>query len=80
MKLFLSQPINRTIQQIPLKALLEATKVLANNPELTVNYTVDPSGISVDSIRLPQISRRMSREEVLIARGTERVNTLSSLP
>ncbi|NCX53550.1 MAG: cobaltochelatase subunit CobT [Rhodobacterales bacterium] len=52
------------------KALAEATKVLANNPELTVNYTVDPSGISGDSIRLPQISRRMSREEVLIARGT----------
>ena len=52
------------------KALAEATKVLANNPELTVNYTVDPSGISGDSIRLPQISRRMSREEVLVARGT----------
>ncbi len=52
------------------KALAEATKVLANNPELTVNYTVDPSGIAGDSIRLPQISRRMSREEVLIARGT----------
>ena len=52
------------------KALAEATKVLANNPELTVNYTVDPSGISGDSIRLPQISRRMSREEVLIAIGT----------
>ena len=52
------------------KALAEATKVMANNPELTVNYTVDPSGISGDNIRLPQISRRMSREEVLIARGT----------
>ena len=52
------------------KALAEATKVMANNPELNVSYTVDPSGISGDSIRLPQISRRMSREEVLIARGT----------
>ena len=52
------------------KALAEATKVMANNPELNVNYTVDPSGISGDSIRLPQISRRMSREEVLVARGT----------
>ena len=52
------------------KALAEATKVMANNPELNINYTVDPSGISGDSIRLPQISRRMSREEVLIARGT----------
>ncbi|MFL2795703.1 MAG: cobaltochelatase subunit CobT [Paracoccaceae bacterium] len=52
------------------KALAEATKVMANNPELNVNFTVDPSGISGDSIRLPQISRRMSREEILIARGT----------
>tara|TARA_B100001057_G_scaffold190374_1_gene191136 strand:+ start:832 stop:2709 length:1878 start_codon:yes stop_codon:yes gene_type:complete len=52
------------------KALAEATKVMADNPELTINYTVDPSGISGDSIRLPQISRRMSREEVLVARGT----------
>ena len=52
------------------KALAEATKVMANNPELNVNFTVDPSGISGDSIRLPQISRRMSREEVLVARGT----------
>ena len=52
------------------KALAEATKVMANNPELNVNYTVDPSGISGDSIRLPQISRRMGREEVLLARGT----------
>jgi len=52
------------------KALAEATKVMANNPELNVNYTVDPSGISGDSIRLPQISRRLSREEVLVARGT----------
>ena len=33
------------------KALAEATKVMANNPELNVNYTVDPSGISGDSIR-----------------------------
>ena len=51
-------------------ALAEATKVMANDPDLTINYTVDPSGISGDSIRLPQISRRMSHEEVLIARGT----------
>ncbi len=52
------------------KALAEATKVMANDPELTVNYSVDPSGLSGDSMRLPQVSRRMSREEVLLARGT----------
>ncbi|WP_425045766.1 cobaltochelatase subunit CobT [Primorskyibacter sp. S87] len=52
------------------KALAEATKVMAEDPELTVNYTVDPSGMSGDTMRLPQVSRRMSREEVLLARGT----------
>ena len=52
------------------KALAEATKVMADNPELTVSYSVDPAGISGDSVRLPQISRRMTRDEVLLARGT----------
>ncbi|UWQ90047.1 cobaltochelatase subunit CobT [Aliisedimentitalea scapharcae] len=52
------------------KALAEATKVMADNPELNVSYTVDPSGVTGDSVRLPQVSRRMSREEVLLARGT----------
>ncbi|AUQ98408.1 cobaltochelatase subunit CobT [Phaeobacter inhibens] len=52
------------------KALAEATKVMANDPELNVSYSVDPAGMSGDSMRLPQVSRRMSREEVLLARGT----------
>lgn len=52
------------------KALAEATKVMANDPELSVTYSVDPSGLSGDTMRLPQISRRMTREEVLVARGT----------
>ena len=52
------------------KALAEATKVMANDPELTVSYTVDPSGVSGDAMRLPQVSRRMTRDEVLLARGT----------
>ncbi|WP_170348067.1 MULTISPECIES: cobaltochelatase subunit CobT [Ruegeria] len=52
------------------KALAEATKVMADDPELNVTYTVDPSGISGESMRLPQVSRRMTREEVLLARGT----------
>jgi cobaltochelatase CobT len=52
------------------KALSEATKVLADNPELSINYSVDPSGISGDTIRLPQVSRRMTKDEVLLARGT----------
>jgi cobaltochelatase CobT len=52
------------------KALAEATKVLANDPDLAVSYSVDPAGQTVDSIRLPQVSRRMTRDEVLLARGT----------
>ncbi|CUJ86596.1 Aerobic cobaltochelatase subunit CobT [Ruegeria denitrificans] len=52
------------------KALAEATKVMADDRELNVTYTVDPSGISGESMRLPQVSRRMIREEVLLARGT----------
>jgi len=52
------------------KALAEATKVMADDAELSVSYTVDPSGLSGDAMRLPQVSRRMSRDEVLLARGT----------
>ncbi len=52
------------------KALAEATKVMADDSELSVSYTVDPAGLSGDSMRLPQVSRRMTREEVLLARGT----------
>ena len=52
------------------KALAEATKVMANDPELTISYSVDPPGLTADTIRLPQVSRRMSRDEVLLARGT----------
>ncbi|WP_299349844.1 cobaltochelatase subunit CobT [uncultured Shimia sp.] len=52
------------------KALAEATKVMANDAELSVTYTVDPSGVSGEQMRLPQVSRRMTRDEVLLARGT----------
>ncbi|WP_102108268.1 cobaltochelatase subunit CobT [Oceaniglobus roseus] len=52
------------------KALAEATKVMANDPEMTVTYSVDPPGMSNESVRLPQISRRLNRDEVLLARGT----------
>src|SRR6056297_438528 len=52
------------------KALAEATRVLADDPELGISYSVDPPGMTADQLRLPQISRRMSPEEVLLARGT----------
>ncbi|PKP75091.1 MAG: cobaltochelatase subunit CobT [Alphaproteobacteria bacterium HGW-Alphaproteobacteria-6] len=52
------------------KALAEATRTMADDPELTVTYSVDPPGMTADTMRLPQVSRRMTRDEVLIARGT----------
>ncbi|MCB1330532.1 MAG: cobaltochelatase subunit CobT, partial [Maritimibacter sp.] len=51
------------------KALAEATKVLADDRELNVTYTVDPSGVAGETMRLPQVTRRMARDEVLLARG-----------
>ena len=52
------------------KALAEAMRVMADDPDLTITYSVDPPGITGDAVRLPQISRRMTRDEVLLARGT----------
>jgi cobaltochelatase CobT len=52
------------------KALAEATKVMADDPDLTVSFSVDPPGLTADAVRLPQVSRRMTRDEVLLARGT----------
>ena len=52
------------------KALAEATKALANDAELSVSYSVDPPGLTNDGARLPQVTRRMTRDEVLQARGT----------
>jgi cobaltochelatase CobT len=52
------------------KALAEATTVMADDRELTVTYSVDPPGLTADTVRLPQVSRRMTRDEVLVARGT----------
>ena len=52
------------------KALAEASKVMANDPDLNVSFSVDPAGLSGENMRLPQVSRRMTRDEVLLARGT----------
>jgi len=51
------------------KALAEATRAIAAEPELGVTYTTDPPGVANDTLRLPQVSRRMTRNEVLLARG-----------
>ena len=52
------------------KALSEAARTMADAPDLTVTYSVDPPGISGDTMRLPQVTRRLTRDEVMLARGT----------
>ena len=52
------------------KALAEATKTMANDPDMTVSYSVDPSDMNDEGVRLPQVSRRMTWNEVMLARGT----------
>ena len=52
------------------KALADTTKTLADDRDMTVNFTVDPPGLSDEGVRLPQVTRRMTRDEVLLARGT----------
>ena len=52
------------------KALADATRTMADDPEMAVSYSVDPPGMNRDGVRLPQVSRRMTRDEVMLARGT----------
>ena len=52
------------------KALGEATRALAGSEEIEVTYSADPPGRTNAGFRLPQVSRRMSRAEVVLARGT----------
>jgi len=52
------------------KALAEATKAMAGQADLTVAFSVDPPGMTNTAMRLPQITRRMTRDEVMLARGT----------
>ncbi|WP_439562372.1 cobaltochelatase subunit CobT [Roseinatronobacter sp.] len=52
------------------KALSDATRTMADSRDMTVTYSVDPPGVSGDTMRLPQVTRRMTRDEVLLARGT----------
>ncbi|RJL03962.1 cobaltochelatase subunit CobT [Paracoccus aestuarii] len=52
------------------KALTEATRALADDGDLNVTFSADPAGVAGDTMRLPQVSRRLTRDEVLMARGT----------
>ncbi|MGR3542074.1 MAG: cobaltochelatase subunit CobT [Hasllibacter sp.] len=51
------------------KALAEATRTLADDPDLAVTYSVDPPGLTSEGVRLPQVSRRMKADEIVAARG-----------
>ncbi|TVP73276.1 MAG: cobaltochelatase subunit CobT [Rhodobacteraceae bacterium] len=52
------------------KALSDTARTMADARDLTVTYSVDPPGMSGDTMRLPQVTRRLTRDEVLLARGT----------
>ncbi|MBL9058488.1 MAG: cobaltochelatase subunit CobT, partial [Mangrovicoccus sp.] len=52
------------------KALAEATRVMADDPDMVVSFSVDPPGMAGETMRLPQVSRRMTKAEVMLARGT----------
>jgi cobaltochelatase CobT len=52
------------------KALAEATRTMAEDREMTVTFSVDPPGMTKEGVRLPQVSRRLTRDEILLARGT----------
>lgn len=51
------------------KAVTETTRALAGEAELSVKFSVDPPGLSGDTARLPQVSHRMTAQEVRLARG-----------
>ena len=62
------------------KALADATRTMADDPDMTVTYSVDPAGMNKEGVRLPQVSRRMTRDEVLLARGTADAFALWRIP
>ncbi len=51
------------------KALTGATKALANQPELKLSFSSDHREPTNNMVTIPQISRKMTKEEVLVARG-----------
>ena len=52
------------------KALAETVRAIADDPDLSVTFSVDPPGLHGKDVRLPQVSRRMKADEVILARGT----------
>ncbi len=58
------------------KALSLAMRAMANDADLNVTFTPDPAGVSGEIARLPQISRALKNDEILMARGTSDVLAL----
>ena len=51
------------------KALSLAMRAMANDADLNVTFTPDPAGVSGEIARLPQVSRTLKHDEILMARG-----------
>ncbi|SIS90145.1 cobaltochelatase subunit CobT [Phaeovulum vinaykumarii] len=65
----MSKPIDNPADPFK-RALADATRALSDHRELSVTYSVDPPGMAAGAMRLPQVTRRMTRDEILAARGT----------
>ena len=51
------------------KALIDTTRSIAGDSELTVRFSADPSGMTDDIVRLPHIGTRSSIQDLTITRG-----------
>ena len=52
------------------KALGETTKAMADSKDLEVSFSSESTDYTDGNARLPQISKKMTLNEILIARGT----------
>ncbi len=51
------------------KALTETTRTIADDAELVIRFTAEPSGITGDTVCLPHIGRRAAADDIRLARG-----------
>ncbi|MDE0114259.1 MAG: cobaltochelatase subunit CobT [Albidovulum sp.] len=52
------------------KALTETTRSIADDADLKVTFSSDPPGMTGESIRLPLLAKRLTRDESMALRGT----------
>ncbi len=64
-----SKPINVSTEPFK-KALGETSKALANSKDLEVIFSSEKSAFKDGNATLPQISKKMTMNEILVARGT----------